>query len=172
MSHLKHKVVVIPHLDGRYLCNWDLQQMLILLGCLWGPASTEKGDERGRKRAGLYLETRIPLEKSPRLLLRWDRASEDTSSPCSLRTKLLSQANPWSEQKVRALTAIHTWIHAASHKTVQKQKSPMNVKLKKAAALMSIFGMNWRILLFQLQPTCWFSSTALLFCSFPFPGLS
>lgn len=173
MSHLKHKTtVVIPHLDGRYLCNWDLQQMLILLSCLWGPAST-KGNERGRKRAGLYLEARSPLEKSPRVVLRQDRASEGTTSPCSPRSKLLSQVNHWSEQKVRALTATHTWTHAASHKTVQKQeKSPMNVKLKKAAALMSIFGMNWRILLFQLQPTCWFSSAALLFCSFPFPGLS
>lgn len=93
--------------------------------------------------------------------------------PCSLKSQLLSQVKPWSEQRVRALTATHTWTSAASHKAVQKQeKSPMNVKLKKAAALMSIFGMNWRILLFQLQPTCWFSSAALLFCSFPFSGLS
>lgn len=174
MSHLKHKTtVVIPHLGGSCLCNWYLQQMPSLLNSIWGPTSTEKGDDRRRKRAGLYLEARHPLEKSPRVVLRQDRASEGTTLPCSPQSKLLSQVNPWGEQKARALTAIHTWTHMPSHETVQKQeKSPMNVKLKKATALMSIFGMNWRILLFQLQPTCWFSSAALLLCSFPFPGLS
>lgn len=168
--HLKHnKTVVIPHLDRGHICNWDLQQTLILLSCLWGPASSEKGDERGRKRAGLYSEARSPLEKSP----GWSWGGTEPQRAPPHWGAPLSQINPRSEQEGRNPTATHNRTHAASHETVQKQgKSPVNVKLKKAAALVSIFGMNWRILLFQLQPTCWLSSAALRFCSFPFPGLS
>lgn len=136
-----------------------------LLSFLWGPASSEKEKEP-------YSAAGSPLEESLEGILSHHRGSGHPL-PCSLSTQLLSQGNPGSEQSVRALTATHTWASAASHKTVQRQeKSPTNVKLKKAAAPVSIFGMNWRILLFQLQPTCWFSSAALLFCSFPFPGLS
>lgn len=61
--------------------------------------STERGDERGRNRAALYLETKSPLERSPRVVLRQDRASEVTASPCSPRSKLLSQVNPEVSRK-------------------------------------------------------------------------
>lgn len=163
------KAVFTPHWDGTSLCSRDLQQMLIFAEL--SLRSCQLWEEKGR-RAGPCSGGRSPLEKSLELVLRHGRAQR---APLALlpEHQLLSQGDPWSEQRVRAPTATHTWGTAASHKTVQKQeKSPMNAKLKKAAVLMSIFGMNWRILLFQLQPTCWFSSAALLFCSFPLPELS
>lgn len=159
------KTVFIPHWDGRYLCSWDLQQMLISAELSLRSCQLRRQSER----AGPYSEA---MEKSLEVVLGHARGSE--GPPCPAPWAASSSPKEALEvSRGRAPTATQTWASAASHKTPQKQeKSPMNVKLKKAAALRSIFGMNWRILLFQLQPTCWFSSAALLFCSLPFPGLS
>lgn len=94
MGHLK--AVAIPHWDGRYLCSWHLQQMLIFaelsLRCcqLW--------EGKGRERAGPYSEARSPLEGSLEVVLRHNRGSEGTPCPAPWR---VSSSPRWSPEVSR-----------------------------------------------------------------------
>lgn len=124
---------------------------------------------RQRKRKGwTTFRSKKSFGEGSGVLLGHSRGSE---GPLALLPELLSQGSPWSEQRGLCQPPVPEPQQLPT-RLLEQEKSPMNVQLKKAAALTSIFGMNWRILLFQLQPTCWFSSAALLFCSPPFPGLS
>lgn len=99
VSHLKHsKAVVIAHLGTRYLYSCDLQQVPSLPSCLWGMpghSDWEGTGERKKKKKGwpIHVKLQRTFVKSSRVVLGHDRASKSTTLPCSLRNKLLSQAD-------------------------------------------------------------------------------